>query len=241
MRLLRKLLQWLMIGFTAALLSPSLAIQQYLPAIFLIAAILVILPFTKPFIIKKLPVFGSAIIRSLLWFSLVFIAFLTSVSEVGSTSSRDPAAPSRLSAEQKAKIFTGKIGDYTSIPNLKDASNSSVNIDSKVLVINKSTNETTPFLMSLVPAKARPDMPDEVKYVAWLEIDSKLIGTYSDGSKGFQQTWSVTLIDQSSRSILAKSSFTGPMPPSTKSRSSGDQTGGMPEAEIKRYLAELIN
>lgn len=241
MRLLRKLLQWLIIGFTAALLLPSLAIQQYLPAVFLIAAILVILPFTKPFISKKIPVFSSAIIRFLLWFGLVFMGFLTSVSEAGSTSSRDPSAPPRLSAEQKAEIFTEKIGNYTFIPNLKDASNNAVNIDGKVLVVNKSTNKTTPSLMALVPAEARPETPDEVKYVAWLELDSQLVGTYSDGSKGFQQTWSVTLIDQSSRSILAKSSFTGPMPPSTKRRSSGDQSGGMPEAEIKGYLAELIN
>jgi hypothetical protein len=241
MRLIRKLLQWLMIGFTAALLLPSLAIQQYLPTIFLIAAILVILPFTKPFIAKKLPIFGSTIVRCLLWFSFVFIAFLTSVSEAESTSSRDPSAPPRLSAAQKAEIFTGKISSYTSIPNLKDSSSNAVNIDGKVLVVNKSMNETTPSLMALVPAEVRPNTPDDVKYVVWLETESKLIGTYSDGSKGFQVTCNVTLIDKASSSILAKNSFTGPIPPATKRRSSGDQTGGMPEAEIKRYLADLID
>ncbi len=99
MRLIRKFIQWLLVGFTVVLLVPFLVVKQYLTALFLIAASAIIIPFTKPFLEKKLPFLKPAGLRLGLWsiFLVMSVMSLTPGGSQVSTSNKPAEPPLKLS------------------------------------------------------------------------------------------------------------------------------------------------
>lgn len=101
MQFIFRLIQLLLIGASVALLLPSLALKNHFTVLFLIAAIVVILPFTEPFLETKVPFLKSAIARIGLWSGLIFLAMVSSLlnsvsEEIPSSSNHQPAEISPL-------------------------------------------------------------------------------------------------------------------------------------------------
>lgn len=70
---MRKLLQWVLIGFSAVILLGTLVSSDFGAALCIALAIAIILPFTKPLIEQKAPFLKSAFARVAVWGVLLFI------------------------------------------------------------------------------------------------------------------------------------------------------------------------
>ena len=79
---------------------------------------------------------------------------------------------------------------------------------------------------------------DEVGMVIWCDWGEKLIGTYSDGFKGYAHTCDITIIDFANFEIVDTKYFKGTDPPETKNVG-GDVWGSKPTPDIVEYIEGL--
>ncbi|MBF2088404.1 MAG: type IV pilin-like G/H family protein [Synechococcales cyanobacterium K44_A2020_017] len=80
MSVILKLIPWLFVGLTAALLHLAFTSQAYLQILLLLLAIALIIPGIEKSLAGTLPIFRSTIVRWLLWLCLILAAVVTFVS-----------------------------------------------------------------------------------------------------------------------------------------------------------------
>jgi hypothetical protein len=249
MQMLRKFIQWLLVGLSAVWLIASVAVGDFLSALLMTGAVIILAPPTKRLLAPKLPKFlNTVLVQFVLWFLCWAILIATLPPVEPSHTRADQPGVTQLSAKQSADLFNAQIDRYVSIPNLKEAPSSNAKIDGKVLVILKSSsvlsgepiNETSRDFMAFVPEALRPQQPSEVKYIAWMDCIHDEVGRYTNGARGYQRVCNVSVIDKASSTIIAKSEeFRGSMPPQS-TRITTFNSGDLPEDEIKTFLASLI-
>ena len=122
--------------------------------------------------------------------------------------------------------------------NLKPESPGEDYVVGKVVVIDKDKPQVHGIHFRL-PEELRASSPEEVGTVVWLSWGEKVVGTYTDGSKGYRRTCNVTIIDQANRQITGSRTFLGSNPPEEKS-GFGRRKGDKPSArEIAAYIKSL--
>ena len=220
-----RIIRWLLVGLTTVLLWSDLMSNHYLPVLLMTASIIILLPWTEGFLEWRVPSLVPRFKRLLIWFVLLAVALV--------------AFPRPWIQLQR------HIEEYTNIPNL-ERSSAILNqdsdeikaIDGKVVVVDKFRKKVPGAFISSLPAKLKPNSPEEVKFVVWLEYNTTQVGTYSDGDGAYQVSCYVTLINKASKKVLEKRQFFGSAPPSMKdSKSSG--FGGSPDRQIRAYLSSL--
>jgi len=136
----------------------------------------------------------------------------------------------------QVKPFAGHLSAYASLSGLQRAADGAY-ISGKVIAIDKERSKVDSVFFSL-PKDLRATMPEEVGTVIWLEWDERIVGTYTDGAKGYQITCQVTVIDKDNAAIVASQSFAGSRPPGTKS-GSGSRSGSKPTGDIVQFITAL--
>jgi Concanavalin A-like lectin/glucanases superfamily len=89
-----------------------------------------------------------------------------------------------------------------------------------------------------VSEELRPASHEEVGTVVLIDWEKRAVGTYSDGSTGYQWFAQVRLIDFQQKALLHTRQFTGSPPPQTK-KSSESGTGSKPDGEIADWVDKL--
>ncbi len=83
--------------------------------------------------------------------------------------------------------------------------------------------------------------------IVWIDCKEQVVGTYTSGSKAYQTTCTLTIIDKSTNTIVGTQEFDGPNDapqtqtcyPSIGSSGCSDWHGGRPDDDIIKYLLSL--
>ena len=136
----------------------------------------------------------------------------------------------------RLKPFAARLSEYTSIPGLKELSGEAYVIG-KVITVNKGENRIDPMYLDL-PSDLAASTPEEVGTVIWLEWKEYVVGTYTDGAKGYRITCQVTVIDKVKAAIVGRKTFRGSDPPKFKSGHAPGR-GSRPYYAIIDYITTL--
>ena len=91
-----------------------------------------------------------------------------------------------------------------------------------------------------LPNALQARSPREVSTVVRIRYGRDVVGHYQTGDKAIRESATLTIVDLRSKKRYRGETIFGPEPPFTKPRTSGDQTGGPPDAaEIADYLTGL--
>lgn len=126
--------------------------------------------------------------------------------------------------------------EYLNIPSLSGSTYNPY-IIGKVIAINMQDGELDDVYYKL-PNILKAKSHEEIGMVVWLEWGEKLIGTYTDGWKGYAHTCNITIIDFSNNTVVDEKYFEGADPPDSKDIG-GDVWGSMPTKDIVKYIEAL--
>jgi hypothetical protein len=105
----------------------------------------------------------------------------------------------------------------------------------KFVVVDKKSASIEPRTFVL-PRDIRPESPQDVHTVAWLERDRDVVFHYTDGSPAIQHVWHLTLVDLATKSVLFQGTFKGSRPPEVV-YAGRPQEGSLPEDQVFDFLA----
>jgi hypothetical protein len=108
----------------------------------------------------------------------------------------------------------------------------------KVVPINLSAKGIDAMLVEL-PHPVRPDRPEDVGTIVWLQWRTEIVGRYTDNVDAFVVKCNVTLIDKSLGIIIAEQEFTGSQPPDRRQHHSDSNIGSTPNHEVMNWLLNL--
>lgn len=109
----------------------------------------------------------------------------------------------------------------------------------RVMPINLAGNKSIDAIFTQLPPALRPETPDDVGTIVWLQWGTQVVGRYRDNVSAFVVTCQVTIIDKSTGKIIAERAFVGGDPPATRRKRSDANTGSNPTPEIINWLAAL--
>jgi len=138
---------------------------------------------------------------------------------------------------EKNALFEPYIPGY--VGSLNIASKAAPYMRGKAVVVDIS--EDKPKLAEIY-FDLHPDIqaktPEEVGTVIQLKCQEFVVGSYSDGGRGYRTTCEVTVVDWIARTILGTTSFKGSEPPEVKSGGK-DKHGSVPDDQVLDYLKKL--
>jgi hypothetical protein len=137
---------------------------------------------------------------------------------------------------QLDRRFGSHIEEYLQIPEFEKTGAPPPKIG-KVVVVDKIEGELDHLYFNLSEGIRAKDA-GEVETIVWLECTDYIVGTYEDGTKGYQTSCDVTVIDMANKTIIDRITFHGQQPPFTKS-GGGNRYGGRPANEIVSYIERL--
>jgi hypothetical protein len=181
---------------------------------------------------KRQPMSGSALLVGVLGGLCMLVVVVSGA--VGVIQSLGKSSAEQAAHQALRASYAERMAAFTRSPQHTAAAPAGEpRIDGPLVVVDKTDNALDRFYAS--HPSALPDSPDAVKYVLWLECESRQVGTYSDGMRALQQTCGLTLIDLAADAIIDQRSLAGPRPPEVK-KHGGDATGGRPDDEIEAYI-----
>jgi hypothetical protein len=107
----------------------------------------------------------------------------------------------------------------------------------KIVVVNKTSKAVEDPYFDL-PEPLKATKPEEVGTIVQVTYEENQVGTYTSGSKAYQYTARVNVIDRETGKIIGRISFKGGEPPSSVKRGANGY-GSRPTEQIKNYLIGL--
>lgn len=108
----------------------------------------------------------------------------------------------------------------------------------KVVPINLGAKGIDAMLVEL-PLSVRPNKPEDVGMIVWLQWRTETVGRYTDGVDAFIVKCNVTLIDKQQGIIIAEQEFTGSQPPQRRQNHNDPNIGSTPNHEVMNWLLNL--
>jgi hypothetical protein len=107
----------------------------------------------------------------------------------------------------------------------------------KMVIVNKTTKAVEDPYFDL-PENLKATKPEEVGTIVQVTYEENQVGTYTSGSKAYQYTARVNVVDKATGKIVGRTTFKGGEPPSSVKRGSNGY-GSRPTEQIKTYLVGL--
>jgi hypothetical protein len=134
-----------------------------------------------------------------------------------------------------AAPFKPQMAAYVAAPT---GSNMGDPVKGKIIVLDKGKQDFDWDVSYDLPADLKASKPEEVGAVVLTDWQKNEVGTYDDGTRAYQYTVDVTVVDHARRTVIAQSTFTGSEPPRTIKYSS-EGVGSKPTKEVVDYLKGL--
>ena len=131
------------------------------------------------------------------------------------------------------KPFKALSEQNLALTNLKEDTGAAY-INRKLITVDKDTKEIDRLFLKL-DKELRPESPEDVGTVIWLDWGRSTYGSYTDGAKAYRKTCQITVIDLDKGLIVDRRSFSGSKPPGSKS-GGGSRSGSKPTREVIKYI-----
>jgi hypothetical protein len=130
--------------------------------------------------------------------------------------------------------FNEQIAEFTKPPR-KAASKVPAGMRGKLLPIDVEENRVSPLYFEL-PDQLRPESPDDVGAIAWLEWGNANAG--KEDSEGQVKTCKIHMIDRATNTLLGVAYFRGPRPAERKGWFGAEEPAA-PKEEVLKYLTSF--
>jgi hypothetical protein len=143
-------------------------------------------------------------------------------------------------AKVKSEIapFEAHIAEYTRTPDPLEGDADAGYIKGKVIPIDRGKDEIDAQFWTHLPTTLKPEKPEEVGTIVWLEWDKEEAGEYEGGGTAYIQTCDVTVIDKARNIIVGQAHFEGEEKKEIAKRAK-EGTGEKPYSKIVSYLNKL--